>query len=67
MDKNGRLLINGPLREHANLEKNIMLVGQLNKFEIGHDTSWQKHMQHGISKIQNGEIELTERLLDLPL
>ncbi|WP_057832680.1 division/cell wall cluster transcriptional repressor MraZ [Colwellia sp. TT2012] len=67
MDKNGRLLINGPLRQHANLDKNIMLVGQLNKFEIWHDTAWKTLMQQGISKIQTGEIELTERLLDLSL
>jgi MraZ protein len=67
MDKNGRLLINGPLRKHAGLEKNIMLVGQLKKFEIWNESSWQTQMQQGISKIQSGEIELTERLLDLSL
>ena len=67
MDKNGRLLINGPLRQHASLEKNVMLVGQLKKFEIWHDTAWQSQMLQGISKIQSGEIELTERLLDLSL
>jgi MraZ protein len=44
-----------------------MLVGQLKKFEIWHDTAWQAQMQQGISKIQSGEIELTERLLDLSL
>ncbi len=67
MDKSGRLLINGPLREHANLEKNIMLVGQLNKFEIWHESAWQEQMKQGINKIQSGEIELTERLHDLAL
>lgn len=67
MDKNGRLLINGPLIKHANLEKSVMLVGQLNKFEIWLESAWQEQMQEGISKIQSGEIELTERLLDLPL
>ncbi|GAA0815019.1 division/cell wall cluster transcriptional repressor MraZ [Colwellia asteriadis] len=67
MDKNGRLLINGPLRQHASLEKNIMLVGQLKKFEIWNESAWQAQMQQGISKIQSGEIELTERLLDLSL
>lgn len=67
MDKNGRLLISGPLRQHASLDKNIMLVGQLNKFEIWSESAWQAQMQQGISKIQSGEIELTERLLDLSL
>ena len=67
MDKNGRLLINGPLRQHASLEKNIMLVGQLKKFEIWSESAWQAQMQKGISQIQSGELELTERLLDLSL
>ncbi|SET00202.1 division/cell wall cluster transcriptional repressor MraZ [Thalassotalea agarivorans] len=67
MDKSGRLLINGPLRNHASLEKNIMLVGQLKKFEIWSESAWQEQMQSGINKIQSGEIELTERLLDLSL
>lgn len=67
IDKSGRLLINGPLRQHAGLEKNIMLVGQLKKFEIWSEQAWQGQMQQGIAKIQSGEIELTERLLDLSL
>lgn len=67
MDKNGRLLINGPLRQHANLEKNIMLVGQLKKFEIWSESAWQAQMQKGISQIQSGELELTDRLMDLSL
>ena len=67
IDKSGRLLINGPLRQHAGLDKNIMLVGQLKKFEIWNESAWQAQMQQGISKIQSGEIELTDRLLDLSL
>lgn len=67
LDKNGRLLLNAQLRQHANLEKNIILVGQLNKFEIWHESAWQAQMQQGISKVQSGEIELTEALLQLSL
>jgi MraZ protein len=67
IDKSGRLLINGPLRQHANLEKSVMLVGQLKKFEIWSEDAWQAQMHKGISQIQSGEIELTERLLDLSL
>lgn len=67
MDKNGRLLINGPLRQHANLEKNVMLVGQLKKFEIWSESLWQAQMEKGLSQIQSGELELTDRLLDLSL
>jgi MraZ protein len=67
MDKNGRLLINGPLRKYASLDKNVMLVGQLNKFEIWDESAWQTQMQQGVSQIQSGEIELSERLLELSL
>ncbi|MEH6594273.1 MAG: division/cell wall cluster transcriptional repressor MraZ [Colwellia polaris] len=67
IDKSGRLLINGPLRQHAGLEKGLMLVGQLRKFEIWSENAWQAQMQQGIAKIQSGEIELTDRLLDLSL
>src|SRR5699024_8731695 len=40
MDKNGRLLLSAPLRQHASLEKKLMLVGQLNKFEIWDEDAW---------------------------
>jgi MraZ protein len=67
IDKSGRLLINGPLRQHASLEKNIILVGQLKKFEIWSEQAWQAQMQQDISEVQASEIQLTERLLDLSL
>lgn len=41
MDKSGRLLIPGPLREFANLDKEVFLVGQSNKFEIWNGQLWK--------------------------
>ncbi|MDX1811498.1 MAG: division/cell wall cluster transcriptional repressor MraZ [Gammaproteobacteria bacterium] len=41
MDKNGRLLVPPPLREFANIEKQIVLIGQGNKFEIWNEDYWQ--------------------------
>ena len=35
MDAQGRILLSGPLRQHAKLEKGLMLVGQLNKLKFG--------------------------------
>ncbi|TKB47667.1 division/cell wall cluster transcriptional repressor MraZ [Thalassotalea mangrovi] len=67
MDKNGRLLISPVLREHANLNKACMLVGQFNKFEIWDEQRWQQQMQQGIASIQSGDFELTERLEDFSL
>lgn len=67
LDKSGRLLLNGVLRQHANLDKNVMLVGLFNKFEIWNEADWQTEMQQGIDDIQTGELELTERLQDFSL
>ena len=40
MDGQGRLLLPEKLRQFANMEKRIMLVGQLNKFEIWNEDAW---------------------------
>ena len=64
MDKNGRFLLSGPLRQHANLDKEIMLVGQLNKFEIWDAQQWQQQIQDDIETEKAGDFELTERLQD---
>jgi MraZ protein len=40
MDAQGRLLLPEKLRKFAGMGKKIILVGQLNKFEIWNDESW---------------------------
>lgn len=40
MDATGRLLVPPALRQYASLEKNIVLVGQGNRFEIWDQTRW---------------------------
>ena len=39
MDNAGRLLIAPVLRQHAGLTKEVMLVGQFNKFELWDETT----------------------------
>lgn len=41
MDGSGRILLPAPLREFANLDKRVVLVGQGNKFEIWNEPAWQ--------------------------
>ena len=50
-DSNGRVLITPVLREHASLEKNIMLVGQLNRFEIWSETHWKETISSDMEKL----------------
>ncbi|MGR9086361.1 MAG: division/cell wall cluster transcriptional repressor MraZ [Gammaproteobacteria bacterium] len=40
MDGHGRLLLPEKLRSYARMDKKIVLVGQLTKFEIWNDDSW---------------------------
>lgn len=49
MDTQGRLLLPEKLREFAGMKKNIMLVGQLNKFEIWNEAAWQAKEQQWMS------------------
>ena len=41
MDGQGRLLLSEKLRNFSGMEKRIVLVGQLNKFEIWNESSWK--------------------------
>lgn len=40
LDANGRMLLPAPLRDYAELDKKIILLGQGNKFEIWSETLW---------------------------
>jgi len=40
MDGNGRILLPLPLREFAQLDKRVILVGQGNKFELWDEPTW---------------------------
>lgn len=40
MDAQGRLLLSEKLRNFAGMEKKLILVGQLNKFEVWNETAW---------------------------
>lgn len=42
IDGAGRLLISGPLREYAELDKKVVLLGQGNKFELWSETLWEQ-------------------------
>lgn len=41
LDGQGRLLLPEKLRQFAGMEKRIVLVGQLNKFEIWNESAWE--------------------------
>jgi division/cell wall cluster transcriptional repressor MraZ len=66
MDSAGRLLIAPILRQHAGLTKEVMLVGQFNKFEQWDETTWYQQVKDDIdaeqsdsanSRMQNFQME----------
>ena len=52
-DSNGRLLIPPPLREHAGLQKKIVLLGQGNKIEIWSEELWQARLGQWLEERAN--------------
>jgi MraZ protein len=40
MDGQGRIMISGPLREYAEMDKKLVLIGQGDKFELWREESW---------------------------
>lgn len=41
LDNNGRFVVPPMLREHAGLDKKVVLVGQLDKFELWSEEVWE--------------------------
>lgn len=62
LDKSGRILLTSSLRRYAGLEKEVMLVGQLNKFEIWDINKWYAQIEEdasiGIDELANSSEEL---------
>lgn len=67
MDNAGRLLIANTLRQHAGLTKQVMLVGQFNKFELWDEETWYQQVREDIEAEQSAAEPLSERLQDLSL
>jgi len=54
MDAAGRILIPGPLRRFAGLEKDVALVGQGARFELWDERRWAQQMEQSIALTENG-------------
>lgn len=50
LDGSGRLLLPPLLREHAELAKKVVMIGQGNKFEVWNDELWQKKREQWLDE-----------------
>lgn len=62
LDGNGRILLPAVLREYAQLEKRIVLVGQGNKFEIWNEETWNGNRDEWLAAEAAGQDPLPEEL-----
>ncbi|HZP86940.1 MAG TPA: division/cell wall cluster transcriptional repressor MraZ [Burkholderiales bacterium] len=54
MDSAGRILVPGPLRKFAALDKDVALVGQGARFELWDEAKWAEQMQRAIERNGGG-------------
>ncbi|AWH88095.1 division/cell wall cluster transcriptional repressor MraZ [Limnobaculum parvum] len=67
LDSAGRVLIANTLRQHALLVKEVMLVGQFNRFELWSEEAWYQQVKDDIEAEQSAKSPLSERLQDFSL
>lgn len=52
LDGQGRILLPSLLREHAQLDKQAILLGQGNKFELWSQTAWEHNRPDMLTRVQ---------------
>ncbi len=63
----GASLLASTLRQHAGLTKEVMLVGQINKFELWDEQTWYQQVEDDIAAERLTNEPLSARLQDLSL
>jgi MraZ protein len=66
LDSSGRLLLPQPLRDHAQLDKKLVLVGQGNKLELWSEALWLSERDQAL-RDSGPEAELPDELMSLTL
>lgn len=67
LDKTGRVLVPASLRTQLQLQKSVVLVGQLNKFELWNESQWQAQISQDLALAQTAEFQHCEALANLSL
>ena len=56
MDASGRILVSRELRDFAGLDKQAILIGQGNKFELWDEETWNEKRDEWLSEDDEGEL-----------
>ena len=65
LDGNGRILLSGPLRDYADLDKKCVLLGQGNKLELWDEEHWLGRRDSWLA--DEDSLEVPEELKNLSL
>ena len=66
-DSQGRILIPQELRDYAHLQKQAVILGQGNKFEIWNQEEWEQQRDKWLSRVGSEEGEAPESMRNLSL
>ncbi|HEX6549159.1 MAG TPA: division/cell wall cluster transcriptional repressor MraZ [Gammaproteobacteria bacterium] len=67
MDSHGRVLLPAELREFAKLERDVVLLGLMNKFELWDRHTWDERREASLAGGSGGDGSLPEELARLAL
>jgi MraZ protein len=67
LDGNGRVLLPQPLRDFADLQRNVVLIGQGNKFELWNEALWNERREQWLEEDDSDGLELPDELENLSL
>lgn len=67
MDNSGRILLPSLLRDHAKIDKKIVLIGQGKKFEIWNEETWNEETQQWLDNAPESIDEIPEEMRSLSL
>lgn len=60
LDGQGRIALSPTLRQHAGLNKKVVLIGQNYKFEIWDEETWHTSSQQWVTEFQQGKASTSE-------
>lgn len=67
MDAQGRILLPKELRQYAYIEKQVVVLGQGNKFEIWNEKSWKESRDEWLQTVGDDQADIPEPLGSLSL
>lgn len=67
LDAHGRILVPAELRDYACIDRQAVILGQGNKFEIWNKASWEEQREHWLNRVgdEQGETAVTLQSLSL--